>query len=111
MRFTQLDLREGPHRSAGLHGWGEATLEWKTRAVTGAIEDLGRVCGRPGPDAHRAYRQHDDALQLLALGSIGLTAASGIEQALWDIKGKALGVPVWQLLAAGYATRCGSTRI
>ncbi len=32
------------------------------------------------------------------LGSIGLTAASGIEQALWDIKGKALGVPVWQLL-------------
>ena len=32
------------------------------------------------------------------LGSIGLTAVSGIEQALWDIKGKALGVPVWQLL-------------
>jgi len=32
------------------------------------------------------------------LGSIGLTAVSGIEQALWDIKGKVLGVPVWQLL-------------
>jgi len=25
---------------AGLHGWGESTLEWKTRAVVGAIEDL-----------------------------------------------------------------------
>ena len=24
----------------GLYGWGEATLEWKTRAVTGAIDDL-----------------------------------------------------------------------
>ena len=24
----------------GLHGWGEASLNWKTRAVTGAIEDL-----------------------------------------------------------------------
>ena len=24
----------------GLHGWGEASLEWKTRAVAGAVEDL-----------------------------------------------------------------------
>ncbi|MGA1600344.1 MAG: D-galactonate dehydratase, partial [bacterium] len=28
------------HTDAGLYGWGEATVEWKTRAVVGAIEDL-----------------------------------------------------------------------
>ena len=26
----------------GLHGWGEATLEWKTAGIVGAIEDIGR---------------------------------------------------------------------
>ena len=33
--FVRVDTDE-----AGLYGWGEATLEWKTRAVVGAIEDL-----------------------------------------------------------------------
>ena len=32
------------------------------------------------------------------VGAIGMSAISGIEQALWDIKGKALGVPVFELL-------------
>ncbi|HET8522331.1 MAG TPA: bifunctional D-altronate/D-mannonate dehydratase, partial [Thermomicrobiales bacterium] len=28
---------------AGLYGWGEATLEWKTKGVVGAVEDIGRL--------------------------------------------------------------------
>lgn len=83
---------------AGLYGWGEATLEWKTKAVLGAIEDLsGFVIGE---DPHRIEHlvQKMQRVSFWPLGSIGLTALSGIEQALWDIKGKALGVPVWQLL-------------
>tara|TARA_R110002124_G_scaffold1797_18_gene11628 strand:+ start:21400 stop:22575 length:1176 start_codon:yes stop_codon:yes gene_type:complete len=82
----------------GLHGWGEATLEWKTKSVLGAIEDLsGFVIGE---DPHRIEHivQKMQRFSFWPLGSIGLTALSGIEQALWDIKGKALGVPVWQLL-------------
>ena len=82
----------------GLHGWGEATLEWKTKSVLGAIEDLGGFV--IGEDPHRVEHlvQKMRRFSFWPLGVIGLTALSGIEQALWDIKGKALGVPVWQLL-------------
>jgi len=82
----------------GLYGWGEATLEWKTRAVTGAIEDLAPFVLGEDPMRIEHILQAMMRFSFWPLGSIGLTAVSGIEQALWDIKGKALGVPVWQLL-------------
>ncbi len=82
----------------GLYGWGEATLEWKTRAVVGAIEDLAPlVLGRDPRDieqAVRVMRKHS----FWRLGAIGMSAVSGIEIALWDILGKSLDVPVWRLL-------------
>jgi len=82
----------------GLHGWGEATLEWKTRAVTGAIADLEPLL--PGHDP----RDIEQAVRIMhkhgfwRMGVIGTSAISGIEVALWDILGKELGVPVWCLL-------------
>jgi galactonate dehydratase len=82
----------------GLFGWGEATLEWKTRAVVGAIEDLTPLLvGRDPRDIEQAVRvlkKHS----FWRLGVIGMSAVSGIEMALWDILGKHLGVPVWRLL-------------
>jgi galactonate dehydratase len=82
----------------GLHGWGEATLEWHTRAVVGAIEDI-----RPlliGQDPTRIehlwqmmYRQHF----WHGNGIVRGTAISGIDIALWDIMGKSLGVPCHKL--------------
>ncbi len=82
----------------GLHGWGEATLEWKTRSVVGAVEDLAPLMlGRDPRDidqAVRIMRKHS----FWRLGVIGNSAISGIEIALWDILGKSLGVPVWRLL-------------
>lgn len=84
--------------SDGLYGWGEATCEWKTRAVTGAIEDLEPlVIGRDPRDIEqlvRAMKKHS----FWRLGIIGMSAASGIEIALWDILGKLLNQPVWRLL-------------
>jgi len=82
----------------GLIGWGEGSLEWKTRSVVAAIEDfIPMVIGEdPRRIEHlyqKMYRQ-----SFWRLGVIGLSAISAIEQALWDIKGKALGVPVYQLL-------------
>lgn len=82
----------------GLHGWGEATLEWKTRAVVGAVEDLSElVLGEDPRDITRCV-QILRKQSFWRLGAIGQSAASGIEIALWDIAGKTLGVPVWQLL-------------
>ncbi len=82
----------------GLWGWGEATLEWKTRAVAGAVEDLAPLLiGRDPRDIEqvvRVLRKHS----FWRLGVIGMSAISGIEMALWDIFGKSLDLPVWRLL-------------
>lgn len=82
----------------GLDGWGEATLEWKTRAVAGAVEDLTPlVLGRDPRDIEQLARvlaKHS----FWRLGVIGNSAISGIETACWDIFAKSLGVPVWRLL-------------
>ena len=82
----------------GLYGWGEGTLEWKTRAVAGAIEDLTPLLlGRDPRDIEQALRvMHKHGFW--RMGVIGTTAISAIELALWDILGKDLGVPVWRLL-------------
>ncbi len=82
----------------GLVGWGEATLEWKTRSVVGAIEDLAPlIMGRDPRDIEQCFQiltRHG----FWRLGVIGMSAVSGIEIALWDILGKSLNVPVWRLL-------------
>ncbi|SFT08280.1 galactonate dehydratase [Sulfitobacter marinus] len=82
----------------GLWGWGEATLEWKTRAVTGCIEDLAPFLVGQDPLRIDHLVNRMSRFSFWNLGAIGMSAASGIEMALWDIKGKSLGVPVWQLL-------------
>jgi galactonate dehydratase len=82
----------------GLFGWGEATLEWKTHAVAGAVADLAPLAlGRDPRDIEqlvRIMKKHS----FWRLGVIGMSAVSGIELALWDIFGKSLGLPVWRLL-------------
>jgi galactonate dehydratase len=83
---------------AGLFGWGEASLEWKTRAVVGAVEDLAPIILGEDPTRiehlyQKLYRQG-----FWRLGVIGMSAISGIEQACWDILGKSLDRPVYKLL-------------
>ncbi len=82
----------------GLWGWGEATLEWHTRSVIGAIEDLSTLL--IGEDPRRIehlwqimYRQHF----WHGNGIVRATAISGIDIALWDILGKIHGVPCYEL--------------
>lgn len=82
----------------GLWGWGEATLEWKTRAVTGCVDDLAPFLVGQDPLRIEHLVNRMSRFSFWNLGAIGMSAASGIEMALWDIKGKSLGVPVWQLL-------------
>jgi galactonate dehydratase len=82
----------------GLIGWGEATLEWHTRAVVGAVEDLAQLI--IGEDPTRVehlwqmmYRQHF----WHSHGVVRATALAGIDIALWDILGKVVGVPCSKL--------------
>ncbi len=81
-----------------LVGWGEATLEWKTRAVVGAVNDLAPLLYGQDPTRTEHLWQMMVRGQFFQGGVIGMSALSGIDQALWDIKARQLGVPVWQLL-------------
>lgn len=84
--------------TAGLIGWGEASLEWKTRAVAGAIEDFKPMLVGEDPTRIEHLYQKMYRQSFWRVGVIGMSAISGIEQALWDILGKSLGVPVYKLL-------------
>jgi len=110
MKITRITpiLADGGHRiivfvkvetdQPGLIGWGEATVEGKPRAVAGCVNDMEPMILGQDP------RRVEHCWQILyrsgfwRMGVIGLSALSGIDQALWDIKGKDLGVPVYELL-------------
>ena len=79
-------------------GWGEASLEGWAEAVDGAFEALrDRFIGA---DPFRI----EDAFQLgyrggfYRGGPVLMSALAGLEQALWDLKGKAVGLPAWEML-------------
>ncbi len=82
----------------GLVGWGEASLEGKPRAVAGCIQDLESMIVGEDPLRIEYLWQIMYRSAFWRQGVIGLTAISGIDQALWDIKGKVYGRPVYELL-------------
>jgi len=84
--------------NSGLTGWGEPVVEGRADTVLAAVEEL-----KPyliGQDSRRI----EDIWQVLYRGGfyrggpVLMSAISGIDQALWDLRGKSLGVPVYQLL-------------
>jgi len=82
----------------GLWGWGEATLEWHTRSVIGAIEDISQLIIGEDPTRiehlwQMMYRQHFWHGNNL----VRSTAMSSIDIALWDILGKIHNVPCHKL--------------
>lgn len=106
MKIQKLELFKVPPRwlflkittDEGLAGWGEPVVEGRADTTRAAVEEMAEyVLGR---DA----RQIEDLWQVLYRGGfyrggpVLVSALSGIEQALWDIRGKALGVPVYDLL-------------
>jgi galactonate dehydratase len=84
--------------SPGLYGWGEGTLEWKTQAVAGCIEDFKPMLLGRDPTRIEFLWQIMYRHSFWRVGIIGMSAISAIEQACWDILGKSLGVPVYKLL-------------
>jgi len=106
MKITKLTLYRVPPRwmflkietDEGITGWGEPVIEGRARTVEAAVNELSEYL--IGQDPLRI----NDLWQVMYRGgfyrggAILMSAIAGIDQALWDIKGKALGVPVYQLL-------------
>ncbi len=86
------------HTDAGIVGIGEGTVEGRIGTVVAAIKELedyliGKDPRQPAHHWQAIYRQ------AFYRGDIILTSAlSAVDIAMWDIKGKALGVPVYELL-------------
>lgn len=86
------------YTDSGLEGVGEATLEMREQTVAQAILELKRSL--LGKDPHRIEAFWHDAYRdaYWRGGPVLMSALAGVEMAMWDIKGKDLGVPVYQLL-------------
>jgi len=93
------------HTNAGIVGLGEPILEGRAKTCATAVEEIAPYL--VGKDPRRVVH-HWQAIYRHAFyrgGPILTSALSGIDQALWDIKGKALGVPVYELLGGPTRSR------
>ncbi|NUU00680.1 galactonate dehydratase [Herbaspirillum robiniae] len=82
----------------GVVGWGEPIVEGRAHSVAAAVDELADYLVGKDP---RNIEDHWTILYRGGFyrgGAIHMSALAGIDQALWDIKGKSLGVPVHQLL-------------
>ena len=106
MKIQSLTLFKVPPRwvflkittDDGIVGWGEPIVEGKADTVIACVNEMrdmliGKEAGHIEELWQTMYR-----CNFYRGGPVLTSAISGIEQALWDIKGKALGVPVYELL-------------
>ena len=83
---------------AGITGWGEAVLEGHAKAVLACVEEYkDYLIGFDPADIEGIWSTIYRA-GFYRGGGVLMSALSGIDQALWDIKGKVFGVPVYQLM-------------
>lgn len=81
----------------GIDGWGEMISGTKTETVVAGAKEIGkRLIGRNPFEIERLFQEMHRSF--FRGGPINGTIVSGFEMALWDIKGKALDVPVYELL-------------
>ncbi|MFC4803069.1 galactonate dehydratase [Neobacillus sp. GCM10023253] len=106
MKITNLTLYKVPPRwlflkietDNGLEGWGEPIVEGRASTVEACVKELSDYLIGQDP------RKIEDLFQVMYRGGfyrggpIMMSAISGIEQALWDIKGKFYNMPVYEML-------------
>ncbi|GAB2493375.1 galactonate dehydratase [Pseudoxanthomonas sangjuensis] len=83
---------------AGISGWGEPVVEGRAHTVAAAVDELSDYLLGKDP---RRIEDHWNVLYRAGFyrgGPVLMSALAGLDQALWDIHGKALGVPVHALL-------------
>ncbi|MDQ6794660.1 MAG: galactonate dehydratase [Chloroflexota bacterium] len=98
--FVRIDTDQ-----PGLVGWGEASLEWRTRSVVGAVDDLATFLVGEDPTRTEHLWQVMHRSPFFRDGVTGMSALSGIDQALHDIRAKELGVPLYRLLGGAVRDR------
>ncbi len=84
--------------SDGITGFGEASLGGQTNAVLGALKDLEPLLLGADPARIEHIWQQAYRHAFWHGGVTFLSALAGVEVALWDIKGKTLGVPIHRML-------------
>src|SRR5918998_5406702 len=89
----------------GIFGWGESGLSGREKAVMGALDHYGQFLVGRDPMRIGALWQEMYRSQYFEGGRVLVAAIGAIDIALYDIKGKALGVPVYQLLGGKQRNR------
>ena len=82
----------------GITGWGEPVLEGRAHTVATAVEELSDYLIGKDPALIEDHWTVMYRGGFYRGGGVHMSAIAGIDQALWDIKGKTLGVPVYALL-------------
>ena len=86
------------HTDQDIVGVGEPTLEGRCRTVETAIREMEEYLIGQDPRQIEKHWQTLHRSPFYRTGPVLCSALSGVEQALWDILGKSLNAPVWQLL-------------
>src|SRR3954453_2842705 len=95
---------------AGIIGWGEVDgCPWVVKAIVEApmshtiVTGLRQLLvGEDPMEIERLWHKMYQATLYYGRNGAVIQAMAGIDLALWDVKGKALGQPVWRLLGGGY---------
>ncbi|TYQ13970.1 UNVERIFIED_ORG: galactonate dehydratase [Zoogloea ramigera] len=106
MKITKLTTYRVPPRwmllkietDEGVVGWGEPVIEGRARTVETAVQEMEPYLIGQDPSRINDLWQTMYRAGFYRGGAILMSAIAGIDQALWDIKGKVLGQPVYELL-------------
>lgn len=106
MKITSLELFTVPPRwlflklctDEGVCGWGEPIVEGQAISVEAAVRDMADYLIGRDPDTIEDIWQVLYRARFYRGGPIYMSAIAGIDQALWDIKGKRYNLPVYQML-------------
>lgn len=82
----------------GIFGWGEPVVEGRAATVAAMVEELSDYLIEKDPFLIEDHWNVMYRAGFYRGGAIHMSAIAGIDQALWDLKGRAFNVPVWQLL-------------
>ncbi len=106
MKITQIELFTVPPRwlflklstDENLSGWGEPIVEGHAGAVEAAVREMEEFLLGRDPDRIEDLWQVLYRARFYRGGPVMMSAIAGVDQALWDLKGKRYGLPIYQML-------------